>query len=184
MNVVTNVSAGKPKIGGAIFVADIGATLPTNPTSDLVGFTGLGYVSEDGLTNMNDMTINDIHAWGGDLVLTTLEEKTDAFQFTLIEVLNRDVLKVIYGDENVGVTNNVIGVTVNSEELPEKSWVFDMIMRENRLKRIVVPRARVTEIGDVVYTDNDAVGYEITITAMPDVNGNTHYEYISPTGEL
>ena len=179
MTTVANVSAGKPKIGGAIHVADLGATLPLNATSELVGYTGLGYVSEDGLTNTNDMTINDIHAWGGDLVLTTLEEKTDAYQFTLIEVLNSDVLKVVYGDGNVDVTNNNITVTVNSEELPEKTWVFDMIMRGNTLKRIVVPRARVTEIGDVVYTDNDAVGYEITITAMPDINGNTHYEYIT-----
>ncbi len=178
-NTVTNVSAGKPKVGGAINVADTSATLPTAVSTALTGFTPLGYVSEDGLTNQNTIESEDIKAWGGDTVLVIQTEKTDTFGLTLIEVLNVDVLKIVFGDDNVtGTLADGITVNVNAKELPEKAWVIDMVMRNGALKRIVIPRAKVSEIGEVSYTDNEAVGYELTLTALPDANGNTHYEYI------
>lgn len=178
-NTVTNVSAGKPKVGGAINVADTSATLPTTVNAALTGFTALGYVSEDGLTNQNTIDSEDIKAWGGDTVLVIQTEKTDTFGLTLIEVLNVDVLKIVFGDTNVtGTLADGITVNVNATELPEKAWVIDMVMRNGALKRIVIPRAKVSEIGEVSYTDNEAVGYELTLTALPDAAGNTHYEYI------
>lgn len=174
------VSTGKPKISGAIYYAEEGTTLPTDATTELgEGFANLGYVSEDGVTNADSRTSEDIKAWGGDIVQSSQTEKTDTFQLTLIQSINLDVLKAIYGAENVsGTLATGIVVKSNAKELPAASWVIDMILNGDTLKRIVIPRGKISELGEVVYNDTDPIGYQPTINALPDTAGNTHYEYI------
>lgn len=180
-NVVTNVSAGKPARTGAIYRAPLSTTLPTDASTQLnVAFKALGYVSEDGLTNENSPSSEDIRAWGGDVVLTVQTEKPDTFHFTMIEALNTDVLKAVYGDTNVtGALATGLTVTANGADQADASWVFDMVLRGGVLKRIVIPDGKITEIGEISYADADAIGYEVTLSCMPDASGNTHYEYMS-----
>jgi len=179
-NTATNVTAGKPKVGGAIYRAPIGTTLPTDATTALGNaFVCLGYVSEDGLTNDNSPESEDIRAWGGDKVLTVLTSKDDNFGFTLIEALNVDVLKTIYGDDNVtGDLTNGIEVKANAKDLDEYVWAVDMVLRGGVLKRIVIPDGKVSAVGTISYVDDDAVGYETTLSTAADASGNTHYEYL------
>jgi len=181
-NVATNVTAGKPAVTGAVYRAVLSddLTIPTDATTALDSdFKALGYVSEDGLTNSNSPDTDIIKAWGGDPVLPIQSGKEDTFQFTLIEVLNAEVLKAVYGSTNVtGTISTGIVVNANSKEAEEACWVIEMVLRGGVLKRVVIPDGKITEIGDIEYTDDDAVGYEITISASPDSSGQTHYEYI------
>jgi len=177
---VSNVSTAKPKVGGAVYIGPLTATMPTDATTALAsGFVSLGYCSEDGLTNNNSPSTDTSKAWGGDTVYTMMTEKPDEFSFTLIEALNLDVLKLIYGSTNVsGTLDAGITVSATASEAEAKAYVFEMVMREGVVKRIVVPNGVVKEVGEIAYKDDGLVGYNVTISAMPDANGVTHKEYI------
>lgn len=178
-NTASNVSTGKPKVGGAIYRAPLGTTLPTSISETLAdGFACLGYISEDGLVNSNSMKSDSVKAWGGDTVLNYQTEKNDTFKFTMIECLNAEVLKAVYGDDNVsGSLSEGIVIKANSTEQESCCWVIDMVMGSAN-KRVTVPSGKVTEVGDITYKDDEAIGYETTISATPDSAGQTHYEYI------
>lgn len=180
MATVSNVTAGKPKIGGAISVAPVGTALPTDATTALnEAFQNLGYCTEDGLTNANTRSSTDIKAWGGDIILSIQDEKTDTFSTVFAESLDINVLKQFYGSGNVtGSLAAGISISANSEELMDQSWVIDMILRNGVLKRIVIPCGKITATEDITYSDSEVTGFGVTITAYPDAAGNTHYEYI------
>ena len=182
-NTVANVTTGKPSVSGAIWRAPLGTALPTDATTALnVAFKCLGYVSEDGLTNDNSPESDTVKAWGGDTVLTLQTEKPDTFTYTLIEAINIDVLKSVYGDDNVsGTLTTGITVRANSDEQEASSYVIETLMKGGILKRIVIPNATLSELDTITYKDDEAVGYGVTLTAMPGgfANDNdTHKEYI------
>ena len=180
-NTAANVTVGKPKVGGAIYVAPLGTTLPTDSSTALnAAFKCLGYVSEDGVTNSNSPESDNVKAWGGDTVLVLQTDRPDSFSLTLLEGLNDDVLKTIYGSSNVTVDGNGnITVKATADEMVGHAWVFEMVMKGNRAKRTVIPNGTISELGDIVYKDDEAVGYNVTIQDVPDNSGVYHYEYIA-----
>ena len=181
-NTASNVSTGKPNTSGAVFVAPKGTTLPTDATTPLgPEYICLGYVSEDGLNNSNEMDVSSIKAWGGMIVYRSLNELDDSFSLALIESENVDVLKAVYGDSNVTVdASGNIKVVVKAEDPQERVWVFVLALRGGRAKRIVIEDGAVTAREQIVYNDSDAIAYGITVSAYPDANGSTHTEYIEP----
>lgn len=179
MSTVANVSVGKPNANGAVFVAPVGTTLPTDAsTTPAAAFKELGFVSEDGVVNNNSVESDSIKSWGGQTVLTPATEFTDEFTMTLIESLNTDVLNTVYGSTNVTATSSTISINVNAKERVALSFVIDVAMTAGAMKRIVIPSGQISEIGEITYKDDEPIGYEITISALPDSSGNNHYEYI------
>lgn len=179
-NDVKNVTSAQPEVAGAIYRAPVGTTMPTNAYEDLdPTFTNLGYVSDDGLTNANSPETETKKAWGGATILTSQTGRPDTLKYKLVEALNVNVLKSVYGDDFVkGDLTTGITVDANTKQMKDAAYVIDMVLKDNALKRVVVPRATLTSLGDVVYKDGEIVGYEVTLTALPNEAGSTHKEYI------
>lgn len=178
-NNVLEATVGKPKIGGGVSVAPVGTTLPTDASTALnAAFKNIGYVTDDGVTNNISRENTEIKAWGGDTVLNVSTSFSDQWEMALMQVMNADVLKAVFGEDNVsGTLANGLSVEVNSADLDAFSWVIDMIYNDGALHRVVIPNAKVIELGEITYVDGEPVAYPVTLGALPDAAGNTHYEY-------
>lgn len=179
-NDAQNVTFGKPKATGAVYVAPAGTALPTNATTGLdAAFKGLGYISDAGLVNAIKTGTQEVYAWGGNKVLVGQNTFSETFTVQLLET-NADALGVYYGADNVTVSGDNITIKQSSEELAECVVVFETVQTGGRIKRIVVPHAKLVDrSGDIKYTDKDAVMYPAMFEALPDTSGNTHTEYIA-----
>lgn len=179
-NTVNNVTTGKPKVSGAIWTAPVGTTLPTDSTTALdAAFKCVGYISADGLSENISRSSEKINAWGGETVLYPQTEYEKTYKFVMLEATNVDVLKEVYGQDNVtGTLATGITVSENSEELDERSYVFEEILRDDSTKRTVVPRGKITELDEIVHRDNEATAYGVTVGCLPDSSGCGAYQYI------
>lgn len=187
-----NIVAGKPLATGGVRIGPLGATAPTDAVTALdAAFKSAGYVGEDGLTEATERSTEKVKAWGGDIVKVLQTDYSVTYQFTFLETLNTDVLQTVYGDANVTVTpadatkGTLRTVKLNSDQLPHKSFVFDMKDGDARI-RIHVPDGQVTEVGEVTYSDSELVGYQVTVEAFRDSTlGANAVKYIDdgkPTG--
>jgi hypothetical protein len=151
-------------VTGEISVGATAAAAPTTVSSTLTGFSGLGYVSEDGVTETRERSTNDIKAWqNADTVRTVVTEANLSYTFRLIET-NADTLELFYG-----VTGEDGMVVVPAATGGRKSFVIDVV-DGTELLRIYIPQGEVSEVGDVVYASGEAIGYEVTVRAYPDVD--------------
>lgn len=180
-----NVSNAKPKgeggrYAGGLHFGDKGtAKIPTDATTPLGDtFTDAGYLSDDGVKNKRERKTEDVVAFGGDTVLSVTTSLTETFELGLLET-TKDVLAIVYGDDNVIADGDNITVKHNAKDTPRKVYVFELAMTGNRVKRIVIPDGQVSDVDEVKYEDGEAITYSPTITAFPDSQGNTAYEYIA-----
>lgn len=174
---MSNVSPAKPGVGGGIWMAAYGSTLPTDASTALDNvFGSLGYVSDAGVKRNISRNTTVVHAWGGDPVAVLSNQKTETFKFKLIEPSNISVLGLAFGEATGSLSAGIV-VKSKADISTPHSFVISTLMDNSVHQRIVIPEGVVTEIGEIGYVDNDVVGFELTITAISDSSGNTAYEY-------
>lgn len=158
---MADASAVRVGVSGIIATAALGTSAPTSAVSSIAAFTDVGFVGEDGLTETNDQTIEKIHAWQNNVtVRTTVTEGEASFQFVLLET-NVNTIALAYGS-TVGVDGSII--VSPGVERPHKAFVLDIIDGTN-INRNWIPDGQITELGDIVYANGEAIGYEVTLTA-------------------
>jgi hypothetical protein len=169
MTTASNVRVG---VTGGAYTAPDGTTLPTDPSTALDGaFVDVGYISEDGVTQSIGADVTDITAWQNADVVRKIQTSHDlTYQFTMIET-SEVTLEAYYGNYTTGT------VEITGAQLPHGPWVLSVIDGDAEI-RIVIPDGQVTERGDIVYQNGDAVGYPITISCFPDDDEVKAYMYL------
>lgn len=187
-NMASNVSVGKPQAAGGIWLAPAGSALPVDATAALdAAFASAGYVSEKGLVNDASIKSKDVQDWSGDTVLTVITSYSETFAFTFIET-NPTTLKARFGNSNVTIDSKS-GLAIVTHQKPSSTgliYVFEIAMTRDRVKRIVVPNATISDVDKVTYNSGDAIGYGVTLTANPSelIAGGTAREFITNVGTV
>lgn len=165
-----NSAAVRVGITGEMFVAPVGSTAPTDSTTALDGaFVGLGYVSEDGITESYDDTVEDIRAWQlGQIVRTITSESKATLELTLIET-KAAVLELFHKGSTVETSGTEWRLDVKAPSPDPRAFVLNVIDGSNHL-RLWVPRGEVEQRGAIQYANNSAEGYEVTITCYPNAD--------------
>lgn len=186
-----NVTFSKPGASanksGYIWVAPLGTTIPTDATTELdAAFVGLGYLSEDGLTEPASLTAgDDIVAAGGDTVAQADPTFSKTWTGTCIEALNEDLIKVAYGSANVTVdkaTSSKDGsITVKEQagEIEHHVIVIDEMLKGGRKRRNVMADATFLITGDISHVHTALVNFEFTINAYPTATQPAQTQYIT-----
>lgn len=179
------VGAPDQKVTGAIKHAPLGTAIPTlaDITKAAVAinqaFEGDEYVSEDGLTLAPSMSTTEIKDWSGATVRKVLESFDGTLSWTMIST-NKGALSIAFGKDHV---TSVTASTAHGEQvqaalgayLPEEqAWVFLMKDGDARIV-IAVPDGQITEVGEVTFASNAAVGWAVTLSCYPDSSGNSIY---------
>lgn len=153
-------------VAGEVSMAATSAAAPTGTASTLTGFTGLGYVSSDGVKEKAERSSTDIRAWqNGDNVRTVVTEGKLSYTFKLLET-KKETVELYYGTTVTQAVSEGNFVIIPTATGGRRSFVIDVIDGEN-LERVYIPAGEVTEVGEKVYANGEPIGYEVTVTAYP-----------------
>ena len=180
-NSTDNVSSTKGVRGGYIFVAPVGTTLPTDYSTALpTAYKCLGFISEDGYVETVDSDSEDLVDMNGDLMDSPQTSRVESAQLTLAEI-KAMTLKLMYGDENVTDKAGVITVKHNGNSNGTWVVVLDLLLKNNRKWRKVVPLFQCSELDDLTLAVGELAARALTAKYLTDESGNTCYDYIQST---
>ena len=181
-NRAEEVLVGIPDVAGGVLVSagpiEVSAYPADASTAAPAGMVAVGFVSEDGVTESVSRNVEKVKAWGGHTVRTVQQDYETTYSFSFLQFKNEDVLKAVYGKDNVTGTGGTFTVRKNAQVLERRSWLFEMEDGDTKI-RLFVPNGQITEVGDVSYNHQNAIMLEVTIEAFPDENGDTAFLFTS-----
>lgn len=170
-----NVSAGKGVAGGYFFVAPKGTTMPTDLKTKLdEKFTNLGFVSEDGIAFATETDSEELRDMNGDVMDTSKTSHAETLTVTFAEV-KKDVMAVLYGSKNVTDASGLLTVHVKPDEPEEVCAVLELVLKNGRRWRRLIPSMKLKELGDLTIASSELMGREATFAVMRDAKTGDFY---------
>lgn len=174
---VTNVKGVE---GGYGFCATAGTTVPSVGSSLGSSFDNMGFISSDGLEESIESDKTEVVDMNGEVVYVMTSKETEKIKITLIS-FTLAALKEMHGHGNVSSTSSLITIQHKATNRTQQTYVFDLLLKDGRAWRKVIPYGQVTEVGPIVHGAGNVFGREITITCAPDSSGVRIYDYIQVT---
>lgn len=173
------VASGVGKAGGYVFRAPLATALPTDADTALaVDYINQGMASNDGITRAINKAYEITRDQRGDEAHRTRTEVSATVDLTLIESMNPEVAKTVFGEDAVTVTGDTIAIAYKGEDVPRSVWVLDLA-EDTGLRRVVLPVAQmVTEDFTQTFSVGEVVSFPVTLTLYKDTNGAFFYDYV------
>jgi hypothetical protein len=161
---------------GYAYTAPVGTTAPTSPytawsaaSADWVDLATL--LEDDGLTESRDQDRTEIKGWGLGTVRIVKSSQTITFKVTMAET-KAETLSLAFGVPLADMTSTGTGasqflsfVEGGNTEPDIRMLGFD-ILDGSKPVRLIIARAELTNLDDVVYKNDQSVNYSATITAL------------------
>lgn len=164
--------------GADVFIAPVGTAGPTNTTTAwAAAWEAVGLLSGDeGFTINRDEDTAEHYAWGGILVKKVRSKHKRTIAFAALE--DNDVVFDLVNPGSTRTTDATTGVTTADVKVPEyRDFALGMEMRDgDKVKRRVVGRATIEEVGEVTENETDLTVYTITVVVYPEADGTLYTE--------
>ena len=174
--VAPELDAENTRVGvtGAVYVGTAGATAPTSATAAVTGYKGLGYISEDGVEETLDRSVDKLKAWqNAAVVRTVVTESAMSYKFTMLEE-TLDTVGLFYSTTVDGSGTVVIDPGATSGPLP---FVIDVIDGTDVIRAVFTGEVGETEA--IKYASGELVGYGVTVNVIGKVT--KHYTSLDTT---
>lgn len=181
-----NVLVGAPDVSasGGFWIGKVvtdEALFPKNATDEWnpgLEFVTAGFISEDGVTKSVDKSTEKIKDWNLDVVIVVTTEHDVKLSVTFLESANADVLKMIYGDDNVIIDGDDIHVRETSDDPPHRSIGFDIKGQADARARGFAADVQVTTAPEVTFVKKDIIKYEVELECFSDVTNAKFHQFM------
>lgn len=180
------ITIADQKTTGAALAGDVLTTIPADfdaAVAAIEGFTSTGYLGEDGIALSTSLSTTDFKEMNRGTVRKGLDDFTGTVTYTELQLMNEEVLKRKYGDENVTVVaanashGKQLRVSIGASLPPERCFAWKL--KDGDVRAIVlVPRGQVTNGTDITFAANSMSSVQTEVTAYDDGTGNNHSIHI------
>lgn len=182
-NNTANVSAARGVKGGYFFIAPVGTELPSDYSTPLPpAYKCLGFISSDGYEESVDEDSDELTDINGDVMDETTSKRVESAAVTLAEI-KAQTLAAMYGDENVSDKDGMITVRHNGNSHPTFVYVLELLLKDNRKWRKVVPLGKSSELDSLKIAASELASRQLTIKYLSsdELDGDTCRDYIQST---
>ena len=165
---------------GMFYTAPAGTSLPAYPSASLSDWTEIGAVTSDGITWSTGKDSEPLRNWAKEIERLVGSDEGGTVQAPLMYTV-ADTLKLIFGSGNVTETaatatnGNITSVTV-APGVSSAPAAFLFLMKDGDARIVIaVPDGQITEVGEVTFASNAAVGWNVTLSCYPDSSGESIY---------